>query len=127
MDQDEITNSVAPTPLPISREVSEPLPIREESKPATPKPHPLSVSFQPPSPTPAAEDDGLDESLKPAEENLGAVVGDMELDMAHMGPDGEPYENVGDLSQLQAADTLLGGPSLLGDVMEEDPFVGTES
>ncbi|KAI0095118.1 hypothetical protein BDY19DRAFT_902129 [Irpex rosettiformis] len=126
MDQDEITNSVAPTPAPISREVSEALPLREESKPATPKPHPLSVSFQPASP-PAAEDDGLDESLKPTEGNLGAVVDDIELDMAQMGPDGEPFEDVGDLSQLQATDTLLGGPNLLGDVMEEDPFVVSES
>lgn len=127
MDQDEITNSVAPTPAPISREVSEPLPLPEESKPATPKPHPLSVSFQPPSPTPAAEDDGLDESLKPAEGTLGTVVDDIELDMAQIGPDGEPFEGVGDLSQLQASDTLLGGPSLLGDVIEEDPFAAADT
>ncbi|KAI0706146.1 hypothetical protein BC835DRAFT_8738 [Cytidiella melzeri] len=130
MDQDEITNSVAPTPAPMSREVSEPPQIpREESKPATPKPHPLSVSFQPPSPTPVVEDDVLDESLKPLEETVDPVdegVDDVGLDMSQMGPDGEAFEGVGDLSQLQATDALLGGPSLLVDAMDEDPFAGAE-
>ncbi|KAI0347850.1 hypothetical protein BDW22DRAFT_1349922 [Trametopsis cervina] len=130
MDQDEATPSVAPTPAPISREVSEPLPLREESKPATPKPHPLSVSFQPPSPPLDAEDDVLDESLKPSEAVFTAGVegmdADLELDMTQMGPDGEAFEGAGDLSQLQASDALLGGP-LLDEVMEEDPFATTES
>jgi hypothetical protein len=130
MDQDEMANSVAPTPAPISREVSEPLPIPEEAKPATPKPHPLSVSFQPPSPTPAPDDDGLDDSLKPTEGNLDTVIDDMEggieLDISQIGPDGESYEGVGDLSQLQATDVLLGGP-LLDAVMETDPFAGAEA
>lgn len=130
MDQDEVVTSVAPTPAPASREVSEPLAPREESKPATPKPHPLSVSFQPPSPTPAPEDDGLDESLKPSEGTLVAGVDDMnpelDIDMAAIGPDGEAFESTGDLSQLQATDALLGGP-LLDEAMEDDPFAEATS
>ena len=127
MDQDDTNNSVvqtpAQTPAPVSREVSEPLAPREESKPATPKPHPLSVSFQPPSPTPVPDDDGLDESLKPSESNLdsGVIDADLTLDMSQMGPDGEAFEGANDLSQLQADDPLLGGP-LLDEVMEDDPF-----
>lgn len=131
MDQDEANNSVAPpTPLPISREVSEPLVPKElESKPASPKPHPLSISFQPPSPAPAV-DDGLDDALKPADDTLDAVVpditADINIDMSELGPDGEAFEGVNDLSQLQASDDLLGGP-LLDQAMEEDPFTGTSS
>lgn len=127
MDQDEANTSIAQTPVPPSREVSEPLPMREESKPATPKPHPLSVSFQPPSPTPAPEDDGLDESLKPSEGNLDAsvedITPDLDIDLSQIGPDGEAFEAAGDLSQLQAEDALLGGP-LLDQVMDDDPFAG---
>ncbi len=130
MDQDEATNSIAPdaTPMPISREVSEPFVPKEESKPASPKPHPLSISFQAPSPTPVPDDDGLDESLKPSEGTLvggvGDITADISLDMSEMGPDGEPFEGANDMSQLQATDALLGGP-LLDATMEEDPFSTT--
>ena len=134
MDQDEGNASVAPdsTTAPASREVSEPAQPREESKPATPKPHPLSVSFQP-SPSPSPQDDGLDDALKPSEGLDGAMAGlegmeaDLALDMATMGPDGEPFEGAGDLSQLQATDALLGGGSLLDQSMEDDPFAGQSS
>jgi hypothetical protein len=137
MDQDEGNNSVAPEPTtaPVSREVSEPLLPKEESKPATPKPHPLSVSFQP-SPSPPPQDDGLDESLKPAEDmdGLNGVIDGLEgmeaelaLDMATMGPDGEAFEASGDLSQLQATDALLGGGPLLDEAIEDDPFAGQSS
>ena len=128
MDNDEATNSAAPpTPVPISREVSEPLPPKEGSKPATPKPHPLSVSFQPPSPTPVEDDNDLEVSLKPVDDSLDVVVPDlteeMTLDISGLGPDGEAFEGANDLSQLQASDALLGGP-LLDEAMDEDLFTG---
>lgn len=131
MDQDEGNNSVAPesTTAPASREVSEPLQPKEESKPATPKPHPLSVSFQP-SPSPSPPDDALDASLAPAEGDLAAAVdgmeGELTLDMSTMGPDGEPFEDANDMSQLQASDALLGGGPLLDESMEDDPFIGVQ-
>lgn len=125
MDQDEAAGSTAPdmTPGLMSRDVSEPAPaLREEDDSAkpSPKPHPLSISFQPPTPTPAPEDDDdvLDEALRPPPEgDLGA---DMSLELAGMGPDGEAFEDVGDLSQLQETDGLLGGAMM--DESMEDPF-----
>lgn len=134
MDQDEGNMSIAPesATAPASREVSEPLQPKEESKPATPKPHPLSVSFQPPSPSPPPPeaDDGLDDLLKPTEGNLGGVVdpieGDLGLDMSQIGPDGEAFEAANDMSQLQATDVLLGAGPLLDEAMGEDPFAGED-
>ncbi|KAI1786886.1 hypothetical protein LXA43DRAFT_746295 [Ganoderma leucocontextum] len=148
MEQDEAANSNA-TPGPMSRDVSEPAPLQSQneslgdisapqSKPPTPKPHPLSISFQPPTPTPGPEDvdDGLHDALMPPqaggedEGELGggpldggdlSMGGDegMSLDMGGMGPDGEQFEGA-DLSQLQSADPLLGGP--LMDESMGDPF-----
>lgn len=129
MDQDEAgTNSIVPDTAPASREDTEPPTIKgEESKPATPKPHPLSISFQPPTPPPVL-DDGLDASLQPTEGVLDGVVGDIggdiALDLTEIGPDGEPFEGADELSQLQAADALLGGP-LIDETMD-DPFVVPE-
>lgn len=138
MDQDEAAGSTAPdmTPGPMSRDVSEPAPSRPSkegeddglSKPATPKPHPLSISFQPPTPTPVPDEDEL---LPPQEDvvdmradmdadmapDFGA---DMSLDMAGMGPDGEQFEGAEDMSQLQSADPLLGGPLINEEI--GDPF-----
>ena len=97
MDQDEAgTNSIVPDTAPASREDTEPPTIKgEESKPATPKPHPLSISFQPPTPPPVL-DDGLDASLQPTEGVLDGVVGDIggdiALDLTEIGPDGEPFD-----------------------------------
>lgn len=151
MDQDEAAGSNVPdmTPGPMSRDVSEPAPARpilgkEEddgpSKPASPKPHPLSISFQPASPTPQQEDENLQDALRPPQElegveDLGVdastgfvgelggdLSGDMSLDMSGIGPDGEQFEGAEDLSQLQSTDALLGGP-LLDEGMEQDPFV----
>ncbi|GBE83434.1 predicted protein [Sparassis crispa] len=125
IDQDEVGTSIAPETAPVSRDVSEPVASEPKdnsgSKPSTPKPHPLSISFQPPTPTPGP-DDALDESLKPsgdlAADALGAGIG---LDMSQMGPDGEPFEGAEDLSQLQSADALLGG-GLMPESMDDDPF-----
>ncbi|CCL99076.1 uncharacterized protein FIBRA_01088 [Fibroporia radiculosa] len=127
LDQDEAAVSVVPETTTASREVSMPAAFdsKEELKPASPKPHPLSISFQPPSPAPG-QDDALDESLKPLGGELDAAVGAdalgsaMSLDMSQMGPDGEPFEDAQDLSQLQSADALLGG-ALMDDPMD-DPF-----
>ncbi|OBZ76143.1 hypothetical protein A0H81_03236 [Grifola frondosa] len=107
MDQDEAaTASLAPDTAPVSRDVSEPIPSKEdtdvESKPVSPKPHPLSISFQPPTPTP--DDDAL------------------LLDMADIGPDGEQFEAASDLSQLQPTDALLGGPLMDEEMEDLDPF-----
>ena len=44
----------------------------------------------------------------------------MSLDLGGVGPDGEPFEGVDDLSQLQQADALLGG-SMMDESMG-DPF-----
>ena len=161
MDQDDAANSNVPetTPGPMSRDVSEPAPIRPkdesgdvsapQSKPASPKPHPLSISFQPPTPTPAPEDvdESLQDALRPPETggdedggldadglgggpldggvdvgDMGDMGGDegMNLDMRGIGPDGEQFEGADDLSQLQATDPLLGGP--LMDQNMDDPF-----
>ncbi|KAI8986068.1 hypothetical protein BD414DRAFT_440573 [Trametes punicea] len=122
MDQDEATGSNAPemTPGPMSRDTSEPAPAtkeEDESAKPSPKRHPLSISFQPPTPSPAPDEDVLDESLRPQEGDLGGNIG---MSMETIGPDGEPFESAGELSQLQQSDALLGGP--LMDQSMEDPF-----
>ncbi|KAH8099398.1 hypothetical protein BXZ70DRAFT_297318 [Cristinia sonorae] len=123
MDQDDVPNrdSAVPDTTPVSRAESEMAVSKAEddSKPASPKPHPLSVSFQPPSPTPADED-VLDEALQPIPTEDVVISGDITLDLADMGPDGEPFEGTEDLSQLQAGDDILGGP--LMDNSLTDPF-----
>lgn len=136
LDQDEAATSVAPETASASRDVSEmPTGPKDDlpSKPGTPKPHPLSMSF---TPGPDA-DDALDDSLKPREgaldaavgaEGLGGIadmgnmgdMGDITLDMTGVGPDGEPFEG-GGLGQLQADDALLGAGTLMDGNME-DPF-----
>ena len=75
------------------------------------------------------EDDGSDDRPEePEGEDGGAEDPDqdgqlaqMSLDMGAMGPDGEPFEGVSDLSQLQQTDALLGGP-MMDEAMVEDPF-----
>ncbi|TCD60047.1 hypothetical protein EIP91_010841 [Steccherinum ochraceum] len=133
MDQDDAPNrdSAIPDTTPVSRAESEmpSLPkVDDDSKPATPKPHPLSVSFQPPSPPPVVDDDVLDESLQPLPtgDDISAGVNvdvdvDVALDLTGMGPDGEPFEGAPDISQLQPDDALLGGALMDEDMA--DPFV----
>ncbi|KAI0717912.1 hypothetical protein C8T65DRAFT_804577 [Cerioporus squamosus] len=134
MDQDEAAGSNAAdmTPVPMSRDVSEPAPSRPPgkdedegmSKPVSPKPHPLSISFKPPTPTPAPEDDSLEDALRLPQESVedfgGDIGGDMSLDMSGIGPDGEQFEGAQDMSQLQSTDPLLGGPLMDEDL--GDPF-----
>lgn len=125
MDQDEVATSVPPDTTPASRAESEPLAPKPDSKAPSPKPHPLSVSFQPPSPTPAEE--VLDEALQPAGEvlvgdvdvtDIAALGGDISIDLSTLGPDGEPFEGAQDIEQLQSNDPLLGGTTLLDETMD---------
>jgi len=139
LDQDEQATSVGAEAA--SRAVSEPVAAQEteDVTPALPKPHPLSMSLVPDSPTPAPEVDGsvLDGELKTLEPSIDvseplSVIGDTSLrvpeelsgdiediDMTQLGPDGTQFEETGDLSQLQAADSLLGGEAMN---TSDDPF-----
>jgi len=99
------------------------------SKPPSPKPQTLSMSLQPASEL-VIEDPGdvLDASLKPLDtgmedevdigNKLTTDVG-IELDMSGLGPDGLGLESSHDLSQMEEADALMGGP-LLDETV--DPF-----
>ncbi|KLO15059.1 hypothetical protein SCHPADRAFT_871747 [Schizopora paradoxa] len=145
-DQDEAASASGrqtgqATPA-ISRAVSEPGLPQEET--TVRKPHPLSVSLVPDSPTATVAVDGddallaVDAALKPLEDDLeiptlgagvegalpelsGDAIGD--LTMADLGPDGTQFEGAGDLGQLQGTDSLLGG-----EMMDQsgDPFEPTE-
>ena len=44
----------------------------------------------------------------------------MHMNMADLGPDGEPFEGAGDLLQVQEGDDLLGGAGLMDQT--GDPF-----
>ena len=126
-----------------SRAVSEPIAPQQETEDTTPaptKPHPLSMSLVPDSPTPAPELDEsnltvLEEPSEVLEEDVSgpalqvlpemsgelselSVVGD--IDLAQLGPDGEPFEGSGELAQLQATDDLLGGEAM---DQSADPFI----
>ncbi|KAH8119921.1 hypothetical protein DFH11DRAFT_1557300 [Phellopilus nigrolimitatus] len=145
--EDDPATSVGPDVA--SRAVSEPVAVAQESEeatPARPKPHPLSMSLVPDSPTPAPDIDenGMDVGLKPLDSTLDASlalddvagtslqvppelsgdieVGDIEvgdMDMSRLGPDGTQFEGTGDLAQLQGTDVLLGGETMDESV---DPF-----
>ena len=102
------------------------------SRPVTPKPHPLSVSFQPPSPTPAPQEEEnieVDTEVLTATTTLDPGLGEaeglnpediMHMNMAALGPGGEPFEGAGDLLQVQEGDDLLGGADLMD--QSGDPF-----
>jgi len=122
MDQDEVANS--------SRDVSEPVPMKDSeipSKATTPKPHPLSVSFQPPTPPPLAQETVEDHQPLSATLDAGLDEGGgldpddiMNLDMSQLGPDGEPFVGNDNLLQVQVEDVILGGGELMDQT--EDPF-----
>ncbi|KAF9460144.1 hypothetical protein BDZ94DRAFT_1198457 [Collybia nuda] len=136
IDPDEAISAIVPeatqietadTDVVATQEVQE---TQEEiaSKPASPQPQ-LSMSLQ------TSSDlgidpigDTLDASLNPIE--TGVIVGidvgeklnpenEMELDMAGLGPDGLGLEASHDLSQMEAADALIGGAMM---DQSEDPF-----
>ena len=127
VEQEDASQSVQPDT--VSRDVSEPIIPKDElpSKASSPKPHPLSISFQPP---PLASDqvgdDGLDNPLQGLEDDLtGQVdVGDtlvtpdlVGLDLSQLGPDGTAFEATGDLTEMDPGDTILGG-----NILADDPF-----
>jgi hypothetical protein len=117
-----------------SRAVSELPQVKDDviSRPVTPKPHPLSVSFQPPSPTPAPQEEEsievdtealtatttLDPGLVETEELIPDDI--LHMNMAALGPDGEPFDGTGNLLQVQEGDDLLGGTELMDQT--GDPF-----
>lgn len=130
MDQDDPAAS-AVTPDIVSRAVSEPpaLPEDPQQTLVPHKPHPLSVSLAPPSPTLAIDaDNGLDAELNsldpgpiPSLEDPSILNPEeiVTLDMSALGPDGTQFEGTHDLTQLQAADVLLGGEAVDESI---DPF-----
>jgi hypothetical protein len=87
------------------------------SKPPSPKPHPLSMSFQPASEPSMDAGDVLDDSLKLLDSTLDSVVvgrpenvtvEDVDaLDMPVLGPDGVAFESVHNISQLEGEDDLV--------------------
>jgi hypothetical protein len=117
----------------ISRDTSEPILPKEElpSKVSSPKPHPLSISFQPSLPS-EQEDDGLGGALQGLEaltdpvnvaDPLGAAVTDLvDLDLSQLGPDGTAFDDAGDLTQIEPGDDIL-GPDILSAAISDDPFV----
>jgi len=117
-DQDEGAAATAPPPDVIE------VPAQEEeppSKPSSPKPQ-LSMGLQPDE----TNDDALDESLKAMETNMDQGVGvglDTDeglMDISSLAPDGLGLEGSHDLSQLDEADALLGGPLQMDE--SDDPF-----
>jgi len=137
VEQEDQAQSVPPEA--ISRDTSEPILPKEElpSKVSSPKPHPLSiVSFGPPLPSEEV-DDGLSSALQGLEDELAAAgtvdVEDplgqadlVDLDLSQLGPDGTAFDvdvdETGDLTQLQSADSILGGDIVLDASMSDDPF-----
>ncbi|KAF8204397.1 hypothetical protein K438DRAFT_1819786 [Mycena galopus ATCC 62051] len=119
-DQDEV---VVVAPVVDTAEV--PVPEEEPpSKPASPKPQ-LSMGLQP------SEDlddpETLDESLKAMETNMDQGVGvgldaddELVMDISTLGPDGLGLEGSHDLTQMDEADALLGGPLQMDE--SDDPF-----
>lgn len=126
VEQEDASQSIQPEP--VSRDMSEPMIPKDElpSKVSSPKPHPLSISFQPPL---ASEQvgDGLDNPLQGLGDDLTdqVDVGDtlgttdlVDLDLSQLGPDGTGFEATGDLTEMDPGDNLLVG----GDILDTDPF-----
>lgn len=100
------------------------------SKAPSPKPHPLSVSFQPPSPPalpiesiePTLGDDDAPELPTATLDVTEHLIPDhiMNIDMSQLGPDGETFGEGDSLLQVQEGDAILGG----GELMDQtgDPF-----
>lgn len=125
VEQEDASQSVQPDPA--SRDMSEPIIPKDElpSKVSSPKPHPLSISFQPPL---ASEqvDDGLDNPLQGLGDDLtdtvdvGNTLGTtdlVDLDLSQLGPDGTGFEATGDLTEMDPGDILVAG-----DILDTDPF-----
>lgn len=133
VEQEDPTHSAPPEP--ISRDLSEPILPKEElpSKVSSPKPHPLSISFAPDLVSEQADDSVLGSALQGLEDGLAGQVVDVtdplvptdlvDLDLSELGPDGTAFGAAGDLTQLQSADSILGGDMVLDTSIPDDPFV----
>lgn len=131
VEQEDATQSIPPET--VSRDISEPIVPKDElpSKVSSPKPHPLSISFQPPLASEQGGDDVLDNPLQGLEDDLTdqVVVGDtlvdttnlVDLDLSQLGPDGTAFEAAGDLTEMEPGDNLLGGDILTGDPFAMEP------
>jgi hypothetical protein len=129
VEQEDPTQSAPPEP--VSRDTSEPiLPKELPSKVPSPKPHPLSISFAPDL-APEQADDGLSGALQGLEDELAGQVDVadplgttdlVDLDLSQLGPDGTAFGAAGDLTQLQPADSILGGDIVLDTSISDDPF-----
>ncbi|KAL0951460.1 hypothetical protein HGRIS_008148 [Hohenbuehelia grisea] len=131
-DQDDAATST-------QREASTALPKDSEppSKVPSPKPqpHPLSMMSLPPTSeaqTPVPQQPGeeeLDAALNPqtADDSTAGMDISMDdatqLDMSGLGPDGLGLEEAHDLSQMEPADALLGGPLMDN---TDDPFASND-
>jgi hypothetical protein len=133
VEQEDPTHSAPPEP--ISRDMSEPMILPKDSelpsKVCSPKPHPLSISFAPDL-APEQADDGLSGALQGLEDELAAQVDVtdplvptdlVDLDLSQLGPDGTAFGDAADLTQLQSADSILGGDMVLDTSIPDDPFV----
>ncbi|KAJ6541875.1 hypothetical protein B0H19DRAFT_327636 [Mycena capillaripes] len=128
-DQDDTAAAAAPPP-----DTTEAPPAEEElpSKPSSPKPQ-LSMGLQP------SEDlmddpetnDALDQTLTAMETNMDQGVGvglDTDeglMDISSLAPDGLGLEASHDLTQMDEADALLGGPLQMDE--SDDPFAPLDS
>jgi hypothetical protein len=131
VEQEDPAQSVPPEG--ISRDTSEPILPKEElpSKVSSPKPHPLSISFQPTLPS-EQDDDGLGGALQGLDDlndpvNVvdpldPTVTGLVDLDLTQLGADGTAFEDAGDLTQIEPTDSILGA-NILDAGITDDPFV----
>jgi hypothetical protein len=80
-----------------------------------------------------ADDSVLGSALQGLEDGLAGQVVDVtdplvptdlvDLDLSELGPDGTAFGAAGDLTQLQSADSILGGDMVLDTSIPDDPFV----
>ncbi|KAH9960786.1 hypothetical protein BGW80DRAFT_1182085 [Lactifluus volemus] len=129
VEQEDPAQSVPPEG--ISRDTSEPILPKEElpSKVSSPKPHPLSISFQPTLPS-EQDDDGLGGALQGLDDLSDPVnvVDPLDptvtglLDLTQLGADETAFEGAGDLTQIEPTDSILGA-NILDAGITDDPFV----
>jgi hypothetical protein len=93
----------------------------------------LSISFAPDLAPEQADDGVLGGALQGLEDGLAGQVDVadplgstdlvVDLDLSRLGPDGTTFGAAGDLTQLQSADSILGGDMVLDTSIPDDPFV----
>jgi hypothetical protein len=130
VEQEDPAQSVPPEGM--SRDTSEPILPKDElpSKVSSPKPHPLSISFQPTLPS-EQDDDGLGGALQGLDDLSDPVnvVDPLDptvtglLDLTQLGADETTFEGAGDLTQIEPTDSILGANILDAGIVTDDPFV----